>query len=103
MKDRLTFYCIAVVALVLILAAAPSHATERRDPILNPDSTQATGSTHKADGVAHPAQRSTNGKKTSHAAKTTHSQGVNSPPEAKSKTAAKSASDAQTGSSSASK
>lgn len=103
MKDRLTFYCIAVVALVLILAAAPSHATERRDPILNPDSTQATGSTHKADSVAHPAQRSTNVKKTSHAAKTTHRQGVNSPLEAKSKIAAKSASDAQTGSSSASK
>ncbi len=102
MKDRLTFYCLAVVALVLILAAAPSHATERRDPILSPDSTQVTGSVHKADGVAHPAQRSTNGKKTTHAAKTTHGQGMN-PPEAKSKTAAKSASDGQTGSSSASK
>jgi hypothetical protein len=44
MKARITFYCVAVVALVLILAAAPSHATERRDPVLLPES--AAGSTH---------------------------------------------------------
>ena len=40
MKARLTFYCAALVALVLILAAVPSHATERRDPLIMPDAPQ---------------------------------------------------------------
>jgi hypothetical protein len=51
MKARILFYCAAVVALVLFLAAVPSHATERRDPFIVPDATQApaakpSGSTH---------------------------------------------------------
>jgi hypothetical protein len=51
MKERILFYCAAVVALVLILAAVPSHATERRDPLMVQDATQAPaakpfGSTH---------------------------------------------------------
>ncbi len=41
MKERILFYCAAVVALVLILAAVPSHATERRDPLIVQDTTQA--------------------------------------------------------------
>lgn len=103
MNGRLIFYCLAVVALVLIFAAAPSHATERRDPVLNPDSAQA-GSAHRTEVVPHAAQRSTHAKKTAHAAKTTHGQSGNSPLEAKDKTAAKkSASDGQAGSSSGTK
>ena len=71
MKARLVFYCAAVVALVLILAAAPSHATERRDPVLNPE--QATASGHATD-PERPAQHRTHPKKTSHAAKDAHAQ-----------------------------
>ncbi len=37
MKARVIFYCAAVVALVLFLAAVPSHATERRDPFVMQD------------------------------------------------------------------
>ena len=39
MKARVLFYCFAVVALVLFLAAT-SHATERRDPVVNPEQAQ---------------------------------------------------------------
>jgi hypothetical protein len=51
MKARVFFYCAALVALVLFLAAVPSHATERRDPFIMPDAPQAqaakpAGSTH---------------------------------------------------------
>ncbi len=68
MKARLTFYCAALVALVLILVAVPSHATERRDPLMMPDAqTQVTKSpasaysagkehasvSHKSNGQAH--------------------------------------------------
>ena len=41
MKARIVFYCAAVVALVLFLAATASHATERRDPVLNPEQAQS--------------------------------------------------------------
>jgi hypothetical protein len=51
MKARIFFQCIAVVALVLILAAVPSHATERRDPLIVPDVTQPQAA--KPSGSAH--------------------------------------------------
>jgi hypothetical protein len=51
MKARLLFYCAALVALVLILAAVPSHATERRDPPIIQDTQQTQGA--KASGSAH--------------------------------------------------
>lgn len=40
MKARINFYFAAVVALVLILASVPSHATERRDPLIIQDTPQ---------------------------------------------------------------
>jgi hypothetical protein len=51
MKERILFYCAAVVALVLILAAVPSHATERRDPLIVQDATQTQVA--KPAGSAH--------------------------------------------------
>jgi hypothetical protein len=51
MKARILFYCAAVVALVLILAAVPSHATERRDPLIVQDATQTQAA--KPSGSAH--------------------------------------------------
>jgi hypothetical protein len=51
MKARILFYCAAVVALVLILAAVPSHATERRDPLMVQDATQTQAA--KPSGSAH--------------------------------------------------
>jgi hypothetical protein len=60
MKARITFYCFAVVALVLILAAAPSHATDRRDPIFLPE--PVAGSTH-AMSPAQTMWQSSNQKK----------------------------------------
>ncbi len=51
MKARILFYCAAVVALVLILAAVPSHATERRDPLIVQDATQTQAA--KPAGSAH--------------------------------------------------
>ena len=57
MKARILFYCAAVVALVLFLAAVPSHATERRDPFIVPDATQTPAA--KPSGSAHvtPSQK----------------------------------------------
>ena len=62
MKGRLIFYCAAVVALVLFLAATSSHATERRDPVLNPVQTQppsglATVSPSHTRHVLHAQKR----------------------------------------------
>ncbi len=38
MTARVAFYFAAVIALVLFLAAAvPSHATQHREPTINPD------------------------------------------------------------------
>ena len=51
MKARFLFYCAAVVALVLILAAVPSHGTERRDPLMVQDATQTQAA--KPSGSAH--------------------------------------------------
>jgi hypothetical protein len=51
MKERILFYCAAVVALVLILAAVPSHATERRDPLIMQDAMQTQAA--KPSGSAH--------------------------------------------------
>jgi hypothetical protein len=52
MKSRFSFHCFAVVALVLILSAAQSHATERRDPLIVQDATQTQAD--KSSGSAHP-------------------------------------------------
>lgn len=52
MNSRFFFHCFAVVALVLILAAAQSHATERRDPLIVQDATQTQAA--KSSGSAHP-------------------------------------------------
>ena len=41
MKSRICFNFAAIVALVLAVAAIPSHATERRDPLIVVDSQQA--------------------------------------------------------------
>jgi hypothetical protein len=99
MKARFFFYCAAVIALVLILAAAPSHATERRDPIQTPNSSQNSGSGHP-DGAATHAQGSSHTKKAPHAARSAH---VN-PTDAKVKPAVKkNANDAQMGTSSGTK
>lgn len=51
MKARVFFYCAALVALVLFLAAIPSHATERRDPFIVPDAAQTPAA--KPSGPAH--------------------------------------------------
>lgn len=54
MKALFASHYAAFVALVLILAAAPSHATERRDPVLNPEQTQpSSGHTTEATKPAH--------------------------------------------------
>jgi hypothetical protein len=63
MKARIIFYFAAVVALVLILASVPSHATERRDPLIIQDTpqTQAAKSSslvHATVSAARPAQNS---------------------------------------------
>jgi hypothetical protein len=85
MKAKLIFYGIAVVALVLILAAAPSHATERRDPVL----IQESGSAHGTNTSAHPGKQSPHGKKPAHAVKQSHPQGVDPLFEAKDSAAPK--------------
>ena len=57
MKARMHFYCTnTAVALVLILAAIPSHSTERRDPPMMQDTTQAQGA--KSSPSTHPATAS---------------------------------------------
>lgn len=63
MKGRIAFYCAAVVALVLFLAAASSHATERRDPVINPEQTQSAPT--RATNSDKPAH-SRHGKKSAH-------------------------------------
>jgi hypothetical protein len=40
MKARITYFFAALVALILVLASLPSHATERRDPFVLPDMPQ---------------------------------------------------------------
>jgi hypothetical protein len=51
MKSRVFFYCTAIVALVLFLAAVPSHSTERREPFVMQDTTPAQPA--KPSGSAH--------------------------------------------------
>lgn len=63
MKCRIAFYCAAVVALVLFLAAASSHATERRDPVINPEQTQSAPA-HATDSAKLAHNR--HGKKSMH-------------------------------------
>jgi hypothetical protein len=64
MKARVLFYCAAVVALVLFLAAVPSHATERRDPFVVQEATQVpaakpTSSAHVTSTHKKPAPKHT--------------------------------------------
>ena len=59
MKLRFSFHCFAVVALVLILAAAQSHATERRDPLIVQDATQTQASAHPTASVRKQAPKNT--------------------------------------------
>jgi hypothetical protein len=64
MSARLKFYFAAIVALVLILASVPSHATERRDPPMIQDApqTQAARSSslvHATVSAAKPEQNTT--------------------------------------------
>jgi len=51
MKSRVFFYCTAIVAFVLFLAAVPSHSTERREPFVMQDTTPAQPA--KPSGAAH--------------------------------------------------
>jgi hypothetical protein len=64
MKARITYYFAALVALVLILASLPTHATERRDPFILPDmpQTQAARSSslmHATAAATKPVQTTT--------------------------------------------
>jgi hypothetical protein len=52
MKARILFHCAAVVALVLILAATPSNATERRDPPIVQDAAQTQASSAATHATA---------------------------------------------------
>ena len=53
MKAQVLFHCSAAIALVLSVATVPSHATERRDPPMMPDSTQTLAG--RFPGTAHSA------------------------------------------------
>ena len=68
MKARIHFHCAAVVALVLILAATPSKATERRDPPIVQDATQTQASsaaTHATAARKHSPKSALKQKRTS--------------------------------------
>lgn len=62
MKARVVFYCAAIVALVLFLAATSSHATERRDPVVNGEQIQSPAG-HATEAAkpaqSHPAKKKT--------------------------------------------
>ena len=74
MKLRIMFYFAAVVALVLILASVPSHATERRDPPMIQDAPQTQAA--KSSSLVHatvsakPEQNSARKKKPASTSKT---------------------------------
>ena len=55
MKARIIFYCVVIAVLLATLAAIPSHATERRDTLLNQEAAQTSGSGH-ADSTGKPTQ-----------------------------------------------
>lgn len=96
MRARFVFYCSAVVALVLILAAASSHATERRDLNLPPDSSSQYSVSANRDGAAGPSRGIFHAKKAAHSAKRAPAD----PNETKAKSAAKkSTNDGQIGTS----
>jgi hypothetical protein len=86
MKARILFHCSAVVALVLTVAAIPSHATERRDPLIVPDAVQtqpakSTGSAHAATSAKKQAPRNTQkqkGTSSSVVKKNSHEEAVSS-------------------------
>lgn len=78
MKSRVVFYCVAIAVLFATLAAAPSHATERRDLLLPQDSTQSQGSGHGSEVTAKPAKHSSHGKKGAAAKNTTGKKGAQS-------------------------
>ncbi len=83
MKSRICFYAAAIIALVLFVASLSSHATERRDPLIVPESqqTQSAKTTHSHHAKASrkkPAPR--NGQKRNSSSATTaksSAQGVN--------------------------
>jgi hypothetical protein len=85
--------------LVLILAAAPSHATERRDPILTPNSAQNPGPANR-EVAAKPSKGSGHAKKSSHPAQRAH---VNSTESNVNPAVKKSKNDSQMGTSSGTK
>lgn len=58
MKARIAFYFAAVVALVLFLAAVPSHATQHRDPALTPENMQRSAPPSSAKPTA-PSESNT--------------------------------------------
>jgi len=75
MKARIIFYFAAIVALVLILASVPSHATERRDPLIIQDTpqTQAARSSslvHATTSATKPEQNRARKPKPASASKT---------------------------------
>ena len=95
MKARILFYFAAEVALVLILASVPSHATERRDPLIIQDTSQtqtakSSSPAHATASAKRPMQSSPRKPKTANTAgeKSSH-QGVNPLFEAKDKSVAK--------------
>jgi predicted lipid-binding transport protein (Tim44 family) len=66
MTSRICFSFAAVIALVLFVAALPSRATERRDPLIVPDAQQQSAKT------VHSSHAKTSQKK--HPARNTHQQ-----------------------------
>ena len=64
MKARIVFYCVVIAVLLATLAAIPSHATERRDTLLDQEAAQAFGSGH-GNSTARPPQSAHSGKKPS--------------------------------------
>ena len=67
MTSRICFFCAAVIALVLFLAAIPSRATERRDPLIVPAAQQqnakASHSGHAKASDKKPAAKKAAAKK----------------------------------------
>jgi hypothetical protein len=86
MTSRICFSFAAVIALVLFVAAIPSHATERRDPLIVPDTQQSakTHSTHaKASQAKHQARNAHQQNASSAAADKSSNQSVTGSFEAK--------------------
>ena len=65
MKARIIFYCVVIAVLLATLAAIPSHAFERRNPLLNQEISAASGSGHPDSAAAKPTQSGSHAKKPS--------------------------------------